>query len=75
MRKLFFVLFLLFSVSAMAQNGVVKESLAIESKLLGYPVKYSVYLPAGYESSQRSYPVLYLLHGYSDDETGWTQFG
>jgi S-formylglutathione hydrolase FrmB len=32
-------------------------------------------LPADYETSERSYPVLYLLHGYSDDETGWIQFG
>ena len=40
-----------------------------------YPVKYSVYLPADYETSLRSYPVVYLLHGYSDDETGWIQFG
>ena len=29
----------------------------------------------GYETSERSYPVVYLLHGYSDDETGWIQFG
>ena len=32
-------------------------------------------MPTDYEGSQRRYPVLYLLHGFSDDETGWTQFG
>ena len=37
--------------------------------------KYAVYLPPDYESSQRSYPVLYLLHGSGDDQTGWVQFG
>ncbi len=37
--------------------------------------KYAVYLPPDYESSQRSYPVLYLLHGAGDDQTGWVQFG
>ena len=37
--------------------------------------KYAVYLPPDYESSQRSYPVLYLLHGGGDDQTGWVQFG
>lgn len=37
--------------------------------------KYAVYLPPSYESSQRSYPVLYLLHGAGDDQTGWVQFG
>jgi enterochelin esterase-like enzyme len=36
---------------------------------------YSVWLPADYYTSQRSYPVVYVLHGYSDDETGWIQFG
>jgi len=72
-----FLLFL-FSVlpfSLFAQSGKVFESLEFESKLVSYPVKYSVYLPADYETSVRSYPVLYLLHGYSDDETGWIQFG
>ena len=37
--------------------------------------KYAVYLPPGYETSERSYPVLYLLHGGGDDQTGWVQFG
>jgi len=37
--------------------------------------KYAVYLPPDYETSQRSYPVLYLLHGGGDDQTGWVQFG
>jgi enterochelin esterase family protein len=37
---------------------------------------YYVYTPPGYESShQRKYPVLYLLHGYSDDASGWTAVG
>jgi enterochelin esterase-like enzyme len=37
--------------------------------------KYAIYLPPDYETSQRSYPVLYLLHGSGDDQTGWIQFG
>lgn len=76
MKKLLIVLVSLFiTVSGFSQTGKVMESLKFESKLVSYPVEYSVYLPAGYENSQRSYPVLYLLHGYSDDETGWIQFG
>jgi len=59
----------------MAQLGTLKESLSLPSKILGKNVEYSIYLPYDYELSQRKYPVLYLLHGYSDDETGWTQFG
>lgn len=68
--------FLLCSISAIAiSQGKTMESLIVQSKLLGKDIRYSIYLPADYASSQRSYPVLYLLHGYSDDETGWTQFG
>ncbi len=26
-------------------------------------------------ASSRRYPVVYLLHGYTDDESGWIQFG
>ena len=54
--------------SLFAQTGKVLESLEFESKLVSYPVEYSVYLPPDYETSDRSYPVLYLLHGYSDDD-------
>ncbi|NOY38352.1 MAG: esterase family protein [Chlorobi bacterium] len=47
----------------------------MNSKLMKAPVKFAIYLPPGYETDNRSYPVLYLLHGYTDDETGWIQFG
>ena len=68
--------FLLLSISAIAiSQGKIVESLIIHSKGLGKDVRYSIYLPSDYESSQRRYPVLYLLHGYSDDEPGWAQFG
>ncbi len=63
------------SVIVVGQTGKVIESLEFESSKVNYPVKYSVYLPPDYDISQRSYPILYLLHGYSDDETGWIQFG
>lgn len=56
-------------------RGQVVESLEIESALLGESVNYSIYFPPGYLDSNRRYPVLYLLHGFSDDETGWVQFG
>src|SRR6202020_1056507 len=37
---------------------------------------YYVYTPPGYEKSgKQSYAVLYLLHGYSDDASGWTAVG
>lgn len=58
-----------------AQTGKVHDALSLKSKILNMDRKYAIYLPPGYESSQRSYPVLYLLHGGGDDQTGWVQFG
>ena len=34
-----------------------------------------VYTPAGYETSKRRYPVLYLLHGMGGDEEAWLATG
>lgn len=58
-----------------AQTGKVFDNLSLSSKILKMDRKYSIYLPADYETSNRSYPVLYLLHGAGDDQTGWVQFG
>lgn len=73
MKKL--LLFLLLSPSLFAQQGIVKESLTLKSTILGKDVKYNIYLPTDYDKTNRSYPVLFLLHGFGDDETGWVQFG
>ena len=35
----------------------------------------AVYLPEGYATSKDDYPVLYLLHGSGDDESGWLTKG
>jgi len=58
-----------------AQSGKVYDDLSLPSKILKMERKYAVYLPPDYETSDRSYPVLYLLHGGGDDQTGWVQFG
>ncbi len=76
MKKLVTVtLCILFFLIGAAQNGKVYDNLSMKSDILKMDRKYSVYLPPDYESSQRSYPVLYLLHGSGDDQTGWVQFG
>lgn len=62
-------------ISVQAQTGTIIESVVLKSEILGKNMKYSVYLPAGYNQSNRNYPVLYLLHGYSDDDRAWIQFG
>ncbi|GAB5405782.1 MAG: alpha/beta hydrolase-fold protein [Aureliella sp.] len=63
------------SCAVHAQRGVVNDELTLESEILGGKRKFAVYLPPDYETSQRKYPVLYLLHGAGDDQTGWVQFG
>ena len=45
------------------------------SPTLGMNRRMLVYTPAGYETSTEKYPVLYLLHGGSIDEEGWTTMG
>ena len=68
-------LFLFASINVFAQTGKVFDNLSLPSKIMKGDRKYAVYLPPDYEISQRSYPVLYLLHGSGDDQTGWVQFG
>jgi enterochelin esterase-like enzyme len=76
MKKLLITLFLSLVISGlMAQTGKVFDNLSMTSKILKMERKYAIYLPPDYETSERSYPVLYLLHGAGDDQTGWVQFG
>ncbi|RYY22650.1 MAG: esterase family protein [Chitinophagaceae bacterium] len=73
--KKFILVFLLCPFSVFAQTSKVMDMLTVKSKILNMDRKFAIYLPPGYETSQRSYPVLYLLHGGGDDHTGWVQFG
>ncbi len=78
MRRLLFSVLLVLTVipaSAQISRGTVQEGLTVESRILGKPVRYTVYLPYDYHTSTRYYPVVYLLHGYTDNDTGWLQFG
>ena len=46
------------------------------SKVVGDERGYFVYTPPGYDPrGKQTYPVLYLLHGYSDDADAWTAVG
>ncbi len=63
------------SNSGYYQQGKVIEGLSMRSELGKRNVNYAIYLPPGYDESARRYPVVYLLHGYSDNETAWLQFG
>src|SRR5271166_3149890 len=47
-----------------------------KSKVAADDRDYYVYTPAGYDpASKKTYPALYLLHGFSDDASGWTAVG
>ncbi|MBP7731081.1 MAG: esterase family protein [Bacteroidales bacterium] len=76
MKKVFSTAIALIPVLCIsAQTGKVMDNLSMKSQILNMERKYAIYLPPDYETSQRSYPVLYLLHGAGDDQTGWVQFG
>jgi S-formylglutathione hydrolase FrmB len=77
MMKRFMIMFSIAAAAATSfgQHGKVLEGLKFVCQKPAYTIEYSIYLPPDYETSQRSYPVLYLLHGHTDDETGWVQFG
>ncbi len=46
------------------------------SNVAGDDRDYYVYTPAGYDpKGTKTYPIFYLLHGFSDDASGWTAVG
>jgi enterochelin esterase-like enzyme len=50
------------------------ERIEYSSKTVGVKRNMVIYTPPGY-SKDTKYPVLYLLHGIGDNETGWTRTG
>ncbi len=72
---LFFVFLLSYSSFSMSHGVRILESLSMHSQILGQDVKYSICLPEGYFKGNRTYPVVYLLHGLGDDETSWLEYG
>ncbi len=59
------------------RDGIARgkvETVEYESKAAAGKRKMLVYTAPGYSKEQK-YPVLYLLHGGGDDETGWTKKG
>ncbi|MDD6227657.1 MAG: alpha/beta hydrolase-fold protein [Bacteroidales bacterium] len=78
MKKILFTLIALvtaFSAGAQfpgwgPQSKVVTDS--IHSDILGATRQYTIYLPKSYDvDKDRTYPVLYLLHGMSGVNTSW----
>lgn len=47
-----------------------------KSGVVGDERDFYVYTPPGYDArAKQTYPVLYLLHGFSDDTSGWISVG
>ena len=56
-------------------HGIVSQHF-YHSSIVGIDSQYYVYTPPGFDpKSDRQYPVLYLLHGYSDKPSAWTRMG
>lgn len=70
MKKLLFLLFLLPTFS-FSQAKV--DTIEVFSKAMDKTLKAAVTVPSGYDNSQESYPVLYLLHGGSGAFSDWHQ--
>src|ERR1700761_6364134 len=60
-------------------HGTLHRHIYATSTVLGLPENqsgYFVYTPPDYdEKTKKPYPVLYLLHGWSDSDAGWSAVG
>lgn len=63
-----------YELKAEVPHGQVAR-LRYQSKVTGNWKNMYVYTPAEYETSGKSYPVLYLQHGGGEDERGWSNQG
>ena len=72
-RLLVTLLVLTAAATAAAQSRI--ETFTLHSGILDADKTCTVYLPDGYDRSEESYPVLYLLHGASGCHTDWTVKG
>src|SRR5213078_4760840 len=56
-------------------HGQVRQAWYV-SNTLGQQRRMHVYTPPGYDAStSERYPVLYLLHGAGDEDSGWSTIG
>lgn len=78
MKKIFIALSIVLFVAtthSLFAAGSVQLSQEYSSSKMNKTMKYSVYLPEGYETSGLAYPVIYLLHGVSGNEQSWIYSG
>lgn len=75
MKKLFLLSTL--SVTLVGTQAVASEIIhdKFNSDILGRDISMYVYLPDGYNEATEPYPVIYMLHGASSDESSWVERG
>ncbi len=76
-RYLTAILFLVAAIQQLAAQETFPALVECEmqSEVLGCAKRYCVYLPAGYGEKEKTFPVLYLLHGLTDTHTAWRDKG
>jgi enterochelin esterase-like enzyme len=75
MMRVVFVLIALFACQTCAVTAGEVRFESFGSKTLGRDMPYAIYLPDGYDSGRKLYPVLYLLHGAGGDQKVWAEQG
>ena len=75
MKKAFSLICLAMLLPALSLRAGKVVTDSMKSSTLGAEVKYNVYLPDSFDKSGKKYPVVYLLHGLSDDYQAWVQRG
>jgi enterochelin esterase family protein len=63
-----------FQENAAVPHGQIRQ-VWFTSSTLGTQRRMHVYTPPGYDGTTDRYPVLYLLHGGGDDDSGWPTIG
>jgi len=56
-------------------HGEVRMVYFQAASLGGKICRMHIYLPPGYEAGRSRYPVLYLIHGAGEDDSGWVNVG
>ena len=75
MLSLLSICFLLGILPAIGQNTGSVKTFTLNAEALKREVKYNAYLPPSYNTSDRAYPVIYLLHGMWGDYSNWATKG
>jgi enterochelin esterase family protein len=63
-----------YAMNQRVPHGTIRQ-IWYYSEALGQERRMHVYTPPGYEESGAEYPVLYLLHGGGDEDSGWSTIG